>query len=132
MEKCRFVDQKAEPKFPTIREFILGHRQVFFRQGAVVASWRYYRGNRLGPFYSLRYRVEGRQAAMYLGRSAVLAEQVRVLLRDIQQDRQIARLKRQARAELRKHKKLWQQDLAAMGLSLKGFQVQGWRGVHEG
>lgn len=132
MEKCSFVDQKVEPKFPAIREFILDRRPVFLRQGSVVATWRSYRGNRLGPFYSLRYRIDGRQAAIYLGRSAALVRQVRNLLRDIQQARQIARLKRQARAEFRRQKRLLEQDLASMGLSLRGFEVQGWRGVERG
>ena len=133
MEKCTHVDQKnLEPKFPAIREFILGQQQVFSRQGSIVAAWRSYRGNRLGPFYSLRYRIDGRQVAVYLGRSAALREQVRNLLRDIQQDRQIARLTRQARAELRKCKRTLEQDLASMGLSLRGFEVQGWRSVQRG
>jgi hypothetical protein len=129
LEKSRFVDQKADLKFPAIREFILSHRQVFLRQGSIAATWRSYRGARLGPFFALRYRMGGRQKAVYLGQSAALAEQVRVLLREIQQDRQIARLQRQARAELRKQKKLWAQDLASLGLRLKGFEVCGWRAL---
>lgn len=132
MEKYKFVDQKLEARFVAIREVILGHPQVFRHQGTVVETWRSYRGNRRGPYYSFRYRLQGRQEAIYLGRSAALAEQVRNLLRDIQEGRQIARLLWQARAELRKQKKSWEQDLAPLGLSLRGFQVQGWRHMEEG
>jgi len=131
LEKRKFVDQKVEPKFHAIREFILSHRHVFLRQGSVVTSWRTYRGHRLGPFFSLRYRVSGRQSAFYLGRSIMLAERVKGLLREMQHERQFSRLNRQARAELRQCKQLWEQDLASVGLSRKGFEVRGWNGVTE-
>jgi hypothetical protein len=131
LEKCEFVDQKMTLKFFRIQEFILSHQDVFRRQGSVVSNWRSYRGRRLGPFFSLRYRVDGRQSAIYLGRSARLSERVRGLLAEIQQKRNLSRLIRTARADLRKTKKLWQQDLAALNLELKGFEVRGWRGLQK-
>ena len=120
-----------ESKFRTIREFILSHRDVFRRRGSVVSSWRTYRGRRLGPFFSLRYRLDGRQSAIYLGRSIVLADQIKGLLREVQQERLFARLERQARAELCVCKQLWERDLASMGLTRKGFEVRGWSDVVE-
>jgi hypothetical protein len=131
LEKCGFVDQKPEPKFATVREFILRHRDIFLRQGSVVSSWRTYRGHRLGPFFSVRFRIAGRQSAIYLGRSVALAEQVKGLLEELQQARMTARLVRQARVDLHKAKELWQQDLAAMGLTLKGFEVRGWHDLRK-
>jgi hypothetical protein len=130
LEKLNPVDQKIERKFHVVCRFILDHRDVFRRQGSVVPCWRTYRGHRLGPFFSLRYRVEGRQTAIYLGRSAILAERVRGLLRDLQQDvqkgRTFARLTRQAQMQLRRSKNRWHRELAAMGLYLKGFEIRGW------
>ena len=131
MEKCAFVDQKVELRFHKISELVLSHPDAFLRQGSVVSSWRVYRGRRLGPFFSLRYRIEGQQSSIYLGRSLILAEQVRGLLMDLQQERRLTRLKRQARAELHKCKASWQQELASMGLSLKGFEVRGWSGLQK-
>jgi uncharacterized protein YjiS (DUF1127 family) len=121
----------VEPKFHTVREFMLSHRHVFLRQGSVVSTWRTYRGHRLGPFFSLRCRVDGRQTAIYLGRSVVLAERVKGLLREMQHRRQLSRLSRQARAELRRCKQSWERDLASIGLSRKGFEVRGWNRVLE-
>ena len=118
-----------QAKFHLIRDFILDHRDIFQGQGCVACGWRSYRGHRLGPFFTPRFRVHGRQSAVYLGRSFELAERVKTLLREIQQERQFARLRRQARAELRKCKERWAEDLAALGLSLKGFEVRGWRGA---
>jgi hypothetical protein len=132
LEKTRSVDQKPEPKFPAIRDFIFHHEEVFRRQGSVVASWRPYQGARLGPFYSLRCRIGGRQVAIYLGRSEALATQVRKLLQDLQQARQFRRLLRQARKELRRNKSRWARDLASIGLGVKGFEVHGWRNMQEG
>ncbi|MHB1038659.1 MAG: hypothetical protein ACYC0Y_28885, partial [Pirellulales bacterium] len=65
--------------FDTIRTHILDRRAIFARQGFVVATWRTRGGARFGPYYQLAYREAGRQRAIYLGRSAELADQVRAL-----------------------------------------------------
>lgn len=131
MEKREFVDQKEIPeaKFAAISAWIRRQRELFQRQGTVVASWRKYRGHRLGPFFALRYRVEGRQLALYLGRSAELAAEVQGLLAEVQQQRELATWQRQARLQLRKYKEGWRRELAAAGLRLQGFEVRGWRGL---
>jgi hypothetical protein len=133
LENLKSVDQKAEAKLQPVREFILAHRDALLRQGAVVASYRMYRGHRLGPFFSLRYREAGQQRSVYLGRSLALADQVRDLLATLRKDfkewQKLARLTRQARAHVRTCKKLWRNDLAAMGLRLKGCEVRGWTGT---
>jgi hypothetical protein len=124
VENCKSVDQKTEAKLQAVREFILAHRDALVRQGAVVASYRVYRGHRLGPFFSLRYREGGQQRSRYLGRSVALADQVRNLLeglrKEIKEWRKLARLTRQARAHVRMCKKSWRGDLAGLGLQLKG------------
>jgi hypothetical protein len=131
LEKRDFVDQKQELTFVAVRTFIVKHRDLFRRQGIVVSGWRTYRGHRLGPFFSLRFRTDGRQSAIYLGRSVVFAERIKKLLQEIQREREFARLKREARAEVRECKRLWQTSLAAIGLNLKGFEVRGWNGHKE-
>ena len=90
LEKCEFLDQKSVAKFATIDAFIRTHPDMFLRQGSVAAGWRNYRDHRLGPFFSLRYRVKGRQRAIYLGQSAELAERVRTLLAEMAQKRAFA------------------------------------------
>lgn len=128
MENRDLVDQKIEPKFAAIRDLVLTHRDIFVRQGSVVAATRTYRGHRLGPFHSLRFRTEGKQKSVYLGRSQMLAGRVVGLLSDLrkgaQEQRMLQRLKRQARAHLRECKAAWQRDLAPLGLRLKGFEVR--------
>ena len=127
------VDQKTKAKLQAIREFILANRNSFVRQGAVVETYRMYRGRRPGPFFSLRYRDGGRQRSRYLGRSSALADRVRDLLqelrKEIEESRTLARLKRRARAHVRVCKNAWRQDVAALGLHLKGSEVRGWTGV---
>ena len=132
MENPSFVDQKLERKFAAVSGIVCAHRDLFVRQGSVAATTRTYRGHCLGPFYSLRFRAEGKQKAVYLGRSQILAERVENLLNDLrkgaQEQRMLERLKRQARAHLRQCKAAWQQDLAPLGLRLKGFEIRRCRG----
>ena len=128
MENRGFVDQKLEQKYAAVRDVVLARRDLFARQGSVVATTRTYRGRCLGPFYSVRFRADGKQASVYLGCSATLAERVEGLLNDLreetQQHRMLTRLKRHARAHLRQCKASWQQDLAALGLYLKGYEIR--------
>ncbi len=114
-----------------LQEWILARREVFARCGAVVESWRTYRGTRLGPYFRLIYRQDGREHSVYLGRSPELAVETRRLLDQLQgplrQRREIRQVKRQIRASLRAHKALWQRDIAPLGLQMKGTEIRGWR-----
>jgi len=107
------------------------HEELFRRQGAVVESWRSYRGRRLGPYYRLVYRGGRRNLAIYLGRSPELAEKVRALLdhfqNPIRQRRAWRRMRAGLWAEVRKQKAAWAKELAARGLALQEFEVRGWR-----
>ncbi|MHB9045564.1 MAG: hypothetical protein ACYC35_06430 [Pirellulales bacterium] len=119
MENSRPVNQLA-----TIRAQILNRRAIFARQGFVVATWRMRGGARFGPYYQLAYREAGRQRAIYLGRSDALAEQVRVLLAELQQplrdDRLLDRLAAEARASLRRANAELNRVLGTFGFYLKG------------
>ena len=133
LENREFVDQKAEAKIREVKRWIEAHRDQLSRQGAVVETFRNYRGRRLGPYYRLAYRDrDGRQRSLYLGASAELAEQVRGLLEEYQASLRVQRERRRVleifRAELKKAKALWGDELAKRGLRLQGYEVRGWRG----
>src|SRR5512140_1978910 len=110
--------------FDVIRAQILNRRAIFARQGFVVATWRTRGGVRFGPYYQLAYREAGRQRAIYLGRSAELADQVRTLLAELQQplrdDRLLDRLAAEARASLRRANAELNRVLGTFGFYLKG------------
>lgn len=128
------VDQKLARKYRLVAARINAERDAFARQGAIVATWRFYDGRRLGPYHLLVWRAAGRQRSLYLGRSPELAQEVRRLLDQVQEPRRrmraCARMRQAVRAALRCHKARWAQDLAKVGLTLKGFEVRGWRRRH--
>jgi hypothetical protein len=105
----------------------------FCRQGAVVATWRTYRGRKLGPYYRLAFRRDGRQCSVYLGRCRELAERVRAAIDKLRVPlhhvRQIARMRAAVKASLRREKLRLDGQLRKLGLYLKGFETRGWRTV---
>ncbi|MHB9050100.1 MAG: hypothetical protein ACYC35_29650, partial [Pirellulales bacterium] len=111
-------------RFDVVRTHILARREIFARQGSVVATWRTRGGARFGPYYQLVYREAGRQRAIYLGRSAELADQVRALLAELQQPlrygRLLDRLAAEARAGLRQANAELNRVLGTFGFYLKG------------
>ena len=124
MENRRSVDQKLADAL----ELLLAHPEIFTRQGTVVASWRSYRGRRLGPYYRLTYRQEGRQRSVYLGNCSELASQLRDTLTEMQQPLATHRAYRRHRAQvaagLRQAKKVLNAQLRAYGMQLKGYEIR--------
>lgn len=106
---------------------------LFRSQGSIVAGWRMSAGKRLGPYYSLRYREEGRQCSHYLGGSILLVDAVRRLLADQQRRRRqrlsLTKLRTAIKASLRRHKQSWRLQLERAGLTLKGFEIRNWRSL---
>lgn len=127
MEKLESVDQKLA----ALTRWIESQPEIFSRQGAVVSTWRMYRGQKRGPYFQLKFRAEGRQDSVYLGRAQKLATGVQDVLKALQAPRRARRRDALAhdrlRAGLRQVKKAWGQELAQHGLQLKGFEVRGWR-----
>jgi len=125
------VDQNPDGRFAAIRGRIEASRGLLARAGSVVATWRTYRGRRLGPYYRLSYREDGRQRSIYLGRSPGLVERVRGLLQDWQRPVRQANEFRRTRAvlmkDLRRQKVAWHRELRAAGLYSRGYVVRGWR-----
>jgi hypothetical protein len=106
-------------------------KSVFARQGTIVASYRAYRGHKLGPYYRLIYRAAGRQCSVYLGKSEKILAQVRRLLEKLQKplkSRQILQhAQKTAQADLKRHMAQFRIDLLRVGLQLRGYSVRGWR-----
>ena len=127
MENTRAVDQTSHRAL----DLIASNAALFARQGAVVASWRDYRGRKLGPYYRLAYREDGRQRSVYLGCCARLVERVRQALAAVQaplrQSRVLRRLKTRAKAAFRAAKAELDRRLRPVGLFLKGMEIRGWR-----
>ncbi len=122
---------KGAARFQKVQLFIKANVQVFTRQGTVAATYRTYKGKRLGPYYQLTYRDQGRQHWLYLGRSEKLADQVREFLGELHTPRDQLRLNRRlqsrARAALRLAKAQLKELLAQRGVSLKGWEFRGVR-----
>lgn len=107
--------------------------ELFMRQGAVVAAWRTYRQRKLGPYFHLVFRDEGRQKSIYLGRPGPLVDEVRQLLAAVQgplrRRRQFDRTRRQAMAAFRLSNLNLGRLLAPLGLRMKGLQIRGWHNL---
>ena len=98
------------------------------RQGFVAAEYR--RGR--GPYFKLRYQVNGRQRVVNLGADAQLAEEIRRELAQLQADRRgerkLARLMGEASDVLRKSKQRLEGDLRRVGLQFHGYAIRRSRG----
>ncbi|MBN2578082.1 MAG: hypothetical protein JXB10_03745, partial [Pirellulales bacterium] len=118
-----------------ILQKILANRSLFSRQGAVVASWRYKNGVKIGPYYRLAYRHDGRQCSLYLGRSEELVQEVQQLLaqlqRPLRQRKAVDSLRKRVNDLLRRNQADLRAELAARGLSLRGFRIIGWQRLRQ-
>jgi hypothetical protein len=132
-EKSKSVAQNRPPREAAILKQVNELCRVLARQGGIVASWRSYRGQQIGPYYRLVYRADGRQRSIYLGRSGSLVERVRAIVRRCRQPlaerRQVAQLRQLARRAFRAHKKVWARQLARTGQYLKGNEIRGLRNL---
>jgi hypothetical protein len=112
-------------------EAVRALQSVFSRQGTIVASWQTYRGRKLGPYYRLAYRADGRQRSIYLGKSKNLLRQVRRLLDKLQKPSKTSRILRHAQktaqADLKTHMAQFRIELLKVGLQLRGYAARGWR-----
>ena len=114
-------------------EFLLAQRDALARRGAVVASWRWYRGRRLGPYFRLSVRIGGRQRSVYLGANRALAEEIAGELASLQarirERRKLGRLRAEARKGLTGALRELDVQLARVGLHRKGREIRGHRAL---
>lgn len=126
--KPRSVDQK---NLVALFERLESIRDDLRAGGSVVPTWRTYKGQRLGPYFRVAYRVGGQQKSVFIGCDAELAEKVRSYLHHLQRQRnESANLNRMRRAAAKRFTESREQfgaELAAVGLRLRGSQVIGWR-----
>jgi hypothetical protein len=129
-EKALENRQVVDQKLVEVLELIKSWPSLFAHQGAVLESWRIHGGKKLGPYYRLAFRQQGRQRSIYLGASNERAGQVRARLAAVQKPAKSKQVLERARArvkvELRKHKRGLDQQLRERGLYLKGYEVRGW------
>ena len=129
-EESPVVDQ-IPARWSRILAFLHTRRSLLSTQGAIVASWRSYQGRRLGPYYRLAYREQGKQCSLYLGSAIDLVSLVRRELANFQRSLREAqvfhRMRSAARKALRASKDRLRQHLAAIGIRLKGFEFRGVR-----
>ena len=118
-------------RWARIRAVLESRRSLLAKQGTIVASWRTYQGRRLGPYYRLAYREAGRQCSIYLGCACDLVRRVQATLARFQQalrqSQIFSRMHSAARKALRQSKVRLRQQLAAIGIRLKGFEFRGVR-----
>ena len=127
MEIRDSVDQRRI----AVERFFAVHHNLLAEQGAVVTTYRHRGGRRLGPYYKLACRSNGRQVAVYLGVDDDLIGRVRELLAQLQQTRAERVRLGTVRRILRQHSKAARQQLDAelrpLGLYRKGYEIRGWR-----
>ncbi len=137
MKNAIIDPQKIEARFEQVRAAILAHAAFFVDYGFVEATWRTYRGHRLGPYFRVRCRQRsGRHAlgsgaaprptSIYLGRSPELAARAGNLLDDLQQytrnKRRCEELHRQVRRSLTGAKQELRRLLAERGTVQRWFE----------
>ncbi len=127
MEEPKSVAPKGEAVLRLLDE----RADIFRRRGTVSEIWRVYRGQRVGPFYELRYREGPRQRRACLGRCAELADEVRRRLAEMQAARRAQRqwdlLCQPQRAHQRQLRATLNRELEPLGLRLQGYELRGTR-----
>lgn len=126
--KTKPVDQKDRLALFERLDRLRDHLRV---SGTVVSTFRTYKSRRLGPYFRLAYRVDGRQCAVFIGGDADVAEEVRQYLSDLQRPRDqkfaVSRARRAAAQQMVADLAQFDVELAAVGLRRRGSQVIGWR-----
>jgi hypothetical protein len=114
-----------------IIDFVLQNAVLFSHQGSVQESWRSYGEHRLGPFFRLVFRIDGKTRTVYLGADPAFAGRVQKMLTEIQRPLREKRLLRAHQELVRKAFKTQrielEEQLQSMGLYFKGNEVRGWR-----
>ncbi|TWU25788.1 hypothetical protein [Bythopirellula polymerisocia] len=133
MEKQDFVDQIACYTAKTRGKLHALYDCMSTTSGSIQISYRRVRGTTYGPYMSYRFRENGKQCCLYIGSSR--PEQM--LARQMMHEKFAADKERhamdhlliQARKQVKESKKNLEQELAKVGLTMKGWEVNGWRKV---
>jgi hypothetical protein len=132
----RSRNRANERRRQAIRALVAARAELFARQGVVATTWRMHKGQRLGPYFQLRYREGGRQRAVHLGADPHFACEVRTRLQALQAPRRQRRADDKERAQLyaivRQQKRLLEAELHQVGLQMQGYEVRGFRRRQQG
>jgi hypothetical protein len=94
-------------------------------QGFLTAEYRDYCGTRLGPYFKLRWRSNGRQRVKYLGRDVNRAEVISNAIANLREGKriqeQLAELVAEARQSLRRAKQAMDTTMANQDRYFHGF-----------
>lgn len=127
MEKQELVAQRRI----TVARFISEHANDLVWQGSIINSYRLRQGRRLGPYFKLVCRRDGRQRSVYLGNDAVFREEVSLQLERLQapvlRGRALEALSQTVRAQARLAGRMLDRELAKHGLVRQGHEIRGWR-----
>ncbi len=130
-QKSTSVDQHSAARYDRIAARISAARDIFRRQGAIVTTWRTRGARKLGPYFRLAYRADGRQQSIYLGACTKLVARVRALLADLQavirRHRAYRVTRRELRTALRRQKAECDAVLRAHGFTPRGYDLRGFR-----
>jgi hypothetical protein len=124
VEKSISVAKKQEARFIAIQTFVLENKILFIKSGTMAECWKTYRGRRIGPYYRLAFREDGKQKSIYLGRDPELASRAAQLLSELQAPHRIRRETRLLRMQIlnsfRRELKNLDPYLPAIGYRRKG------------
>lgn len=127
MEKYELVDQRRV----AVARFISEHESDLVRQGSIISNYRLRHGRRLGPYFKLVCRRDGRQRSVYLGSDVIFREEVRMQLERLQASvrrwRALEAISQAVRARARLARRTLSIELAKHGLVTHGHEIRGWR-----
>ncbi len=102
--------------------------QALARQGFLAADYCWKGGRRLGPYYKLRWRRDGRQCVRYVGGDPDRVERISAALENLQRPLHLARclaqLMKEARRRLRSAKHVLAPCVANRGLRYHGYTAR--------
>jgi hypothetical protein len=121
----KFDDEKTLARFAALLPQILAQKELIIRDGTVVASWKTYRGKRLGPYFRVAFRDNRRLRAIYIGRDELLAQLAKALIEELKhplrQDRYLRQVRQLFRAAWRQSVRETERFVAPLGFRRRGL-----------
>jgi hypothetical protein len=124
----KFAHEKKPTRLEKLRLQLLAHQELIANDGCLAATWKTYRGKRLGPYYRVEFRQDRAVKTIYLGRDPLLVEYAAALIDDIKkpnrQKRYLRRLRAEIRASLRRSFAEAEQFVAPFGYHRRGLSFR--------
>jgi hypothetical protein len=124
----QFAHENNPARLEKLRLQLLAHQELIAKDGCLAATWKNYRGKRLGPYYRVEFRQDRAVKTIYLGRDPLLVEFATALIDDIKkpsrQKRYLRRLRAEIRASLRRTFAEAEQFVAPFGYHRRGLSFR--------